>query len=98
MGKLLAVSQERQARTRMKIMEDEYVRKNRKAKYSKQDKNSGKGTANIQKRIQKEKNRRYRKAGIAYGKKTRRVDSTITARNFFQCSLESRTARGRFRK
>ena len=82
MGKLLVVSQERQARTRMKIMEDEYVRKNRKAKYYEQDKNSGEGTANIQRRIQK-KNRRYRKAGIACGKKTRRVDSTITARNFF---------------
>ena len=33
MGTLLVVSQERQARTRMKIMADEYVRKNRKAKY-----------------------------------------------------------------
>ena len=55
MGKLLAVSQERQARTRMKIMEDEYVRKNRKAEYYEQDINSGEGTANIQRRIQRER-------------------------------------------
>ena len=31
---------------------------------------------------EKNNNRRYRKAGMACGKKTRRVDSTITARNF----------------
>ena len=83
MGKLLVVSQERQARTRIKIMEDEYMRKNRKAKYYEREKILGKGTANIQRRIQKNNNNRgYRKAGMACGKKTRRVDSTITARNF----------------
>ena len=82
MGKLLVVSQERQARTRMKIMKDEYMRKNRKAKYYEREKILGKGTANIQRRIQKNNNRGYRKAGMACGKKTRRVDSTITARNF----------------
>jgi vacuolar-type H+-ATPase subunit H len=51
MGKLLVVSQERQARTRIKIMEDEYMRKNRKAKYYEREKILGKGTANIQRRI-----------------------------------------------
>jgi vacuolar-type H+-ATPase subunit H len=55
MGRLLVVSQERQARTRMKIMEDEYMRKNRKAKYYEREKILGKGTANIRRRIQKKK-------------------------------------------
>jgi len=41
MGTLLEVSQERQARTRMKILEDEYVRKNKKAKYYKREKIPG---------------------------------------------------------
>ena len=41
MGKLLVVSQERQARTRMKIMENECVRKNKKAKYYKREKIRG---------------------------------------------------------
>ena len=42
MGKLLVVSQERQARTSVKIMEDEYVRrKNKKAKYYKREKIRG---------------------------------------------------------
>ena len=43
MGKLLVVSQEREARTRMKIMEDEYVRKNREAKYFEREKILGEG-------------------------------------------------------
>ena len=82
MGKLLVVSQERQARTRMKIVEDEYVRKNKKAKYCKREKIRGSNGKYSEENTEK-KNRRYRKAGIACGKKTRRVDSTITARNFF---------------
>ena len=41
MGKLLVVSQERQARAGVKIMKDEYVRKNKKAKYHKREKIRG---------------------------------------------------------
>ena len=99
MGKLLVVSQERQARTRMKIMEDEYVRKNREAKYFEREKILGEGNGKYsEENREKKNNRRYRKAGMACGKKTRRVDSTIKARNFSPVSLESRAARERFRK
>ena len=67
--------------TRMKIMEDEYVRKNKKAKHYKREKIRGRERRKFRGEYRK-KNRRYRKAGMACGKKTRRVDSTIPVRNF----------------
>ena len=81
-SELLVVSQERRARTRMKIMEDEYVRKNREAKYYERKKLWGRERQIFRGEYRKNYSRKYRKAGMACGKKTRRIDSTITARDF----------------
>jgi hypothetical protein len=61
MGKLLVVSQERQARTRMKIMEDEYGRKNRNAKYYEREKFEKGNGKYSEENTENNNNRRYRK-------------------------------------
>ena len=66
----------------MKIMEDEHVRKNKKAKHYKREKIRGRKRQKFRGEYRKQNNRRYRKAGMACGKRRRRVDSTITVRNF----------------
>ena len=67
----------------MKIMEDEYVGKNREAKYYERKKIWGRERQIFLGEYRKNNSRKYRKkAGMACGKKTRRIDSTITARNF----------------
>jgi len=57
------------------------VRKNKKVKYYKREKIRGRERKIFRGEYRK-KNRRCRKAGMACGRMTRRVDSTITARNF----------------